>query len=41
MLGHKNLHTTLHNAKIQGRKMSEDIKLLRKPFLTKRKDARR
>ncbi len=38
MLGHKNLRTTQHYAKILDRKVSDDMKLLRNKFLLNNKD---
>jgi site-specific recombinase XerD len=40
MLGHKNLKTTQHYAKILNRKVSEDMQLLREKLQTKKEHSR-
>ncbi len=40
MLGHKNLRTTQHYAKILNRKVSEDMKLLREKLKTSKESSK-
>lgn len=35
MLGHKNLHTTQHYAKVLDSKVSEDMRILKERYLSK------